>query len=326
MEETTTDGGARKKRRQVPAADKRKAHDALRQTRRNQHGLFTQGQARDAGLTRHDVYGMVGRGEVGRFTRGVFRDLAHPSTNEQRLMGNVLALGPRAFATSRSACHLYKADGVRVGTPHVGVPHGAPHRKVDAVVHQMAGLEARDIRLVDNIPCVSPEIALLTVAADISDELLEDVLVDLSCRRVTSPERVMKVLDRLGRSGRNGTVALRNVAGRWQGERLPGSVKALQLGRLLVTQGLPEPEYEIAVLTEDGEKRVDGGWPQWMIGFEYNSDRHHLTWERRRSDARRMQYLEIVGWGILPATQDDINDDAARLARAVKMRVAQRAA
>ena len=258
--------------------------------------------------------------------RGVYRDLAHPSTNEQRLIANVLFLGPSAFATSRSACRLYGADRVRAATPHVGVPHGAPHRKVDGVVHQIAGLVPKDVRVVNNIPCVSPEVALLTVADDLPADVLEDVLVDLSCRKVTSPEQVLEVLRRLGRSGRNGTVALRKVATRWDGEALPGSIKALQLGRELVRQGLPEPEYEIRVDTEDGPKFVDGGWRQWMLGFEYNSDRHHLTWERRRSDARRTQYLEIAGWGILPATQDDITDHAARLARAVRMRVAGRAA
>ena len=326
MDETSAASGERKKRRVVPAAEKRKAQEALRRIRRDQHGVFTAEQAQKAGLTYDDVYGMLKRGEVGRMMRGVFRDLGVPSTNDQRLMANVLFLGPKAFATSRSACRLYDADGVRVGAPHVGVPHGAPHRKADGKVHQIAGLEPGDIRAVNGIPCVSPEIALLTVADDIPADLLEDVLVDLSCRKVTSPEKVMKVLERMGRSGRNGTVALRKAAARWDGESLPGSVKALQLGRELVKQGLPEPEYEIRVETEDGPKFVDGGWRPWKLGFEYNSDRYHLTWERRRSDARRTQYLEIAGWGILPATQDDIADHAARLARAIKMRVAQRAA
>lgn len=314
------------KRRHVPASDKRKAHEKLRDKRRTQHGVFTMRQAYEAGLTKDDVYGMLDRKEVGRMMRGVLRDLAHPSTNEQRLIANVLFLGPRAFATSRSACQLYEADGIRVGVPHVGVPHGAPHRKADAVVHQIAGLRTGDTRLVNNIPCVSPEIALLTVADTVPPEVLEDVLVDLSCRKVTSPERVMAVLERMGTSGRNGTVALRTVATRWDGQALPGSVKALQLGRELVRQGLPEPEYEIAVETEDGVKFVDIGWRRWTIGVEYNSDRYHLTWERRRSDARRTQYLEIAGWGILPATQDDISDHAVRLARAVTRRVALRAA
>ena len=326
VDETKAAGGKRKKRRVVPAEEKRKAHEALRRTRREQHGVFTAKQALHAGLTHDDVYGMLKRGEVGRMMHGVFRDLAVPSTNEQRLIANVLFLGPQAFATSRSACDLYGAESIRVGVPHVGVPHGAPHRKVDAVVHQIAGLRDRDIRPVNNIPCVSPEVALLTVAHDVPLEVLEDALVDLSCRKVTSPAKVMEVLERMGRSGRNGTVALRKVASRWDGERLPGSVKALQLGRELVKQGLPEPEYEILVETEDGPKFVDGGWRPWKLGFEYNSDRYHLTWERRRSDARRTQYLEIAGWGILPATQDDIEDRAARLARAIKMRVAQRVA
>lgn len=315
-----------KKRRHVPVADKRKAHEALRAKRRDQHGVFTVKQAYDAGLTKDDVYGMVERHEVGRMMRGIYRDLAHPSTNEQRLIANVLFLGPKAFATSRSGCQLYQAEGIRVGTPHVGVPHGAPHRQVDAVVHQIAGLVPGDIGVVNGIPCVSPELALLTVANDIPRDVLEDALVDLSCRRVTSPERVMEVLKRMGRSGRGGTVALREVATRWDGQSLPGSVKALQLGRELVRQGLPEPEYEIRVETEDGPKFIDIGWPPWLVGVEYNSDRHHLTWERRRSDARRTQYLEIAGWGILPATQDDIADHAARLARAVRMRIARRAA
>ena len=315
-----------KKRRHVPASDKREAHEKLREQRRSQHGVFTLKQAYEAGLTKDDVYGMVDRKEVGRMMRGVLRDLAHPSTNEQRLIANVLLLGPRAFATSRSACHLYGAESIRVGVPHVGVPHGAPHRKVDAVVHQIAGLRDGDIRPVNNIPCVSPEIALLTVANDVPSEVLEDALVDLSCRKVTSPAKVMAMLERLGQSGRDGTVALRTVASRWDGERLPGSVKALQLARLLVAEGLPEPEFEIEVETAAGMKRIDLGWRHWMEGVEYNSDRHHLTWERRRADAGRTQELEIAGWGITPATQDDIDDRAVRLARAVRARVARRAA
>lgn len=305
---------------------KREAHEALRAHKRRQYGLFTMEQAYRCGLTKDDVYGMVRRGEAARVGRGVFRDLAHQPSSHQRLLGTVLLLGPRAFATERSAGWLYAVDGIRPGRPHVGIPHGAPRHRIDGTVHQMVGLQPGDIRRVDGIPCLSPELTVLTLASHLTEVALEDVLVDLSCRRLTSPEQVGAVLKRFARSGRNGVVATRTVVERWDGQSLPGSVKALQLARELVAQGLPEPEFEIEVETTTGLRRVDLGWRDWKEGVEYNSDRRHLTWERRRADSGRTQELAIAGWGITPATQEDIDGHAVRLARAIRSRLAARAA
>jgi hypothetical protein len=284
-----------------------------------QHGLHTGAQALSVGFSKQAQHRRVRSGRVEREVHGIFRDTSHPRTFHQRVLAACLSLGSRAAASHTTGGWLYGVRHCRPGNVHVTIPKGATHTSRKAIVHQMAGLRRGDTRLVDGIPVLSPEVLLITLAAVLTPDQLEDAFVDMLCRPLTTYTRVEATLNRLGRSGRNGTAALRKVLVRWSGRSLPGSIKALELGRLLVREhGFPEPVYEFPVECDGFTIHADIGWDGVDVGVEYNSDAHHSTLQEQRTDARRTKYAKIAGYELVPANQEDIDDGGALLSRALR--------
>src|SRR5436305_4667285 len=94
-----------------------------------QHGIVTLNQARDAGLTRSAVLHRVATGAWERVGTGVYRLAGSRRTWEQRLNALVLASGPVAAASHRSAAALLEIPGfVRAGVVEVVTPRPRRHR------------------------------------------------------------------------------------------------------------------------------------------------------------------------------------------------------
>ena len=294
---------------------------------RRQYSLITTDQARKAGLT----YQAIGRRQAaGRFdtvVRGLLRDAGQPVTQHQRILAAVLCHGSPAFASGRSSAYLYKADGYRGGNVSLAVAEGVHHTNRLASVQRFAGLERRDTRRVDNIPCLSPEATLLTLAPRVTFDSLEETFVDLAGRRLLTAASVENLLERHGRRGRNGVCLLRELAQRWSGVTPPATVGELKVGRLLRTHGL-RVDYQFAIDVGRGVTlHADLGLPDLpMVVVEYQSERHHSTRRAARDDATRMQLMTAVGFHVIPASADDLIDGGARLAAACLAAGAARAA
>ncbi len=94
-----------------------------------QHGLVTIGQARAAGLTRSAILHRLASGRWEPVGVGVYRLAGTPRTWEQRLNALVLASGPSAAASHRSAAALLAIPGFsRSGAVEVVTPRPRRHR------------------------------------------------------------------------------------------------------------------------------------------------------------------------------------------------------
>jgi predicted transcriptional regulator of viral defense system len=126
-------------------ASERAAHLAA-----TQHGVVSAAQCRELGVTHSTVDRRVSAGAWIREGPGVYRMAGAPRTWHGRVMAAVLAAGPDALASHRTAAHLWGLDGFQApGRVDVTVPrHARPPRRSGVIVHETVAddLAARHMR------------------------------------------------------------------------------------------------------------------------------------------------------------------------------------
>ncbi len=74
-----------------------------------------------------------------------------------------------------------------------------------------------------------------------------------------------------------------------------------RLRLLLVRFGLPRPVTQIPVHDGAGRvvRRIDMGWPQWMVAVEYDGEQHWTDPLQHAADIERLEFLATRGWTIV---------------------------
>lgn len=67
---------------------------------------------------------------------------------------------------------------------------------------------------------------------------------------------------------------------------------------LLVQAGFPRPQTQIPVYDANGHlvARIDMGWPEWMVGVDFDGAHHWTDPKQREWDAERYALLPELGW------------------------------
>jgi hypothetical protein len=79
------------------------------------------------------------------------------------------------------------------------------------------------------------------------------------------------------------------------------SPQETRLRLLLVRSGLPRPVTQIPVTNDWGRvvRRIDMGWPEWMVGAEYDGEQHWTDPAIHAEDIERLEFLAAKGWVIV---------------------------
>jgi very-short-patch-repair endonuclease len=88
-----------------------------------------------------------------------------------------------------------------------------------------------------------------------------------------------------------------------------------RLRLLLVRAELPRPVTQIPV----GRRRIDMGWPEYLVGVEYDGEQHWTDPDRYADDIERLEFLASRGWLIVRVSARHLRYDA----RGVVVRVRQ---
>jgi hypothetical protein len=275
---------------------------ALAVLARRQHGAFSRHQALALGLTRHQLDDSARTRRVERIGPGVYRMAGAPSTWEQRLLAAVLAAGPGALATHRSAAVLWGLDGARPGVVEISVPrHRRPRRRVGVrgarVDRPGAGRPGPALRHPGDRPgqdADRPRRRGPAGAAGPGGRRRDPAAADglAPARRRPGPD---------ARRGRNGTGRMRELLEERYGTTIPDSHFGRLVADLLVDAGLPAPEIEYDIRALDGRwlARADLAYPPERVAVELDSKRHHLNERAFEADPIRQNRVEIAGWTVL---------------------------
>jgi len=104
------------------------------------------------------------------------------------------------------------------------------------------------------------------------------------------------------------------------------SPQETRLRLLLVQSGLPRPVTQIPVCNERGRvvRRIDMGWPEWMVGAEYDGEQHFTNPDDYSNDIDRLEFLAAKGWAIVRVSAKQLRCRRAAVVERVRLARRQR--
>lgn len=254
--------------------------------------------------------------ELRRWCRPIFRDTYVPKdcvpSLRVRTKGAWLRSGRRGVIAGVAASALHGAQWV--DDDHV-------IEMISTSVRPQPGLVVRNEVLAnDEISwaCKLPVTSRVRTAFDLGRNLPRDEAVArldaLMHAQSFSIEVVLLLAERY--RGARGLKSLRRVLPLVDGGAESPMETWLRL--LYVDARLPTPTTQIPVCDHRGRliRMLDMGWKEYMVGSEYDGDRHQTDRGRYVRDMKVMRMLRDLGWHVMQVIKEDRPDEIVARARA----------
>lgn len=276
-----------------------------------QHGMVARWQLLELGLSEQMIKTRLRRGGLHRFHRGVFAYGHRAITVESRWMAAVLAFGPEAVLSHRSAGQLWGLVPRSKIRPEVTRPRhaaGRPH----LVIHQ-ASLPGDEVVRVRGIPVTSVPRTMFDLAGMLKEREVERAWNEMEVREYTDR---LSVSDLLGRyPGRKGSVLLAGLANR---KALPLGITRNDLEEaflaLIDRFGLPRPRMNVHVALRGKFYEIDCLWGEQRVAIELDGGGAHGSTRAFQKDRERDRILLAEGYRTARITWAQIQDTPAEVA------------
>lgn len=213
------------------------------------------------------------------------------------LTAAVLACGPDARLSHRSAAELWRIGPTAPGAIDVSVPSGSRPRRAGVRLHRRT--QFGTTRFVAGIPVADPVSVLIDLAADLPTDEVEDAVNEADRRDLIRTHRLRRVLD--GELRRPGVGRLKKIL---DAQTFSRAQNALERRFLAIVReaGLPPPDTQRRL----GRYRVDFFWPELGLVAETDSLRHHRTAAEQAVDLGRDQAHVRAGLRTLRFTHSQV--------------------
>jgi very-short-patch-repair endonuclease len=290
----------------------------IAQIARRQRGLISLEQLSGLGMDRKTAHKRVEVGLLHRVHTAVFAVGPAPLGIEGRFMAAVLACGPAAVLSHRSAAALW---GLIERSHSCPVDVMAPHRRgripmgIDA--HRDGSLATEDRTERHGIPCTTVARTLLDLAAVIPVYELRKAISEAEVLRMLDHSAV-RALIRRGR-GRRGVARLRMLMDDINPEvkRTRSEMERMFL-RLCDRAALPRPEVNAELSVAGRRLTPDFLWRDAGLIVEADSRRYHDTDSAFQHDRKREQLLQLAGWRVSRCTWEQIEREPRALAETIR--------
>jgi very-short-patch-repair endonuclease len=296
-----------------------RSESAIRRIAGDQHGVFTQLQAKASGISPSAITRRVQGGLWERVHPGVYRITGAATSIRQSFMAATLWAGDGSLLSHGPAARCWGIEGVRMGRVEVWVPSSCRKQSDAVVLHRGLRLDRADRAVLEGIPITTPTRTLIDIAGRLEDERLLTAM-ELAFRNgLTTPDRLSARLAALRRSGRAGSGRLEALLdSRALGAGAMESRLEARFWRLLLRSSVPTPVRQQWVVVENRRYRLDFAWPDRRVAVECDGWSAHGR-DRFEQDERRRADLASVGWLVLPVTWKQVveqpNAVIARLRR-----------
>ncbi len=274
-----------------------------------QHGVVALRQLVDLGLSTSAARSRVSSGRLHRLHSGVVAVGYARLTSHGHHMAAVLACGPGAVLSHRSAAAKHKLRSSQRGKIDVTAPGESGRRRAGIDPHSSV-LHPHDVAAVDDIPCTTVARTLLDLAEVLDRRGLERACEQAEVLRVFDLRALEDVLRRA--NGRHGAPRLRSLLADFAIEpvftRRELEERFLRLCR---DHGLAAPEVNAQIVLCDGALESDFVWRSQRLVAETDGRAVHLTRGAFESDRRRDQRLMLGGWRVARFTWRQLADDPA---------------
>ena len=272
-----------------------------------QHGLITRAQLRTIGISTSAIDRRLAAGDLHPLWRGVYA-VGHRALRPRAyLLAVVLAAGPGAVLSHRSAAALSCIRASASTKVEITVPDRR-RGPAGARVHH-ASLPPDQVTIIDGIPVTTVERTLLDLAAVLRPDALRHALEEAEIQARPDWRVLGELVDTA--DGRRGVRALRAILEeRSVGSRITKSHLERAFLAFLRRNALPLPQTNTHVAGYE----VDCVWPDARLVVELDSRLHanHGKFERDRA---RDRALTIAGWRVVRVTWEHIHAGEEELHR-----------
>jgi very-short-patch-repair endonuclease len=278
-----------------------------------QHGVVGRWQLRELGLGEKMIKTRIAHGGLGRLHRGVYAVGHRALTVESRWMAAVLAHGPHAVLSHRSAGQLWGLYPRGRIAPEITCP-GSKKTKRGIVAHR-GSLPSDEVVQVRGIPVTSVPRTMLDLAGTRNAREVERAWNEMEVRGYTDFLSVPDLLERY--PGRNGSLVLARLANR---KSLPVGITRNDFEdtflALIDRHGLPRPRMNVHVALRGRFYEIDCFWEDRRVAIELDGGAAHKTTKAFEDDRERDRILTAEGytptritWHQLHDKPDEVADD-----------------
>ncbi len=274
----------------------------------NNLGLLYRQSALAAGISASALDRRLATGRAVRLHAGVYRHAAAAPAPSQALLAALHAAGPGAVVSHRCAAALW-GIGAPVDQPELTVPTGRCPRLRGVVVHRTNLLPQHHVSRRAGLAVTSAERTLGDLGAVTTGRAVASSVAQALADERTTVSRLFRLIDEIGRSGRNGIGVLRRVLDDWLlGEQRPDSVLEPMMARLLRAHGVPPGRFHYAISDAEGRfvAEVDFAWPSAGVVAEVDGLSVHRSRSALQRDLARQNRVVALGWTVLRFTWHDV--------------------
>lgn len=251
-----------------------------------------------------------------RLHRDVYAPVDLTLTPRERVYAAWLWSGRRAIFVGHSAAAILGSKWIPLDAP-VEIAH--PRRPAtDGIVVRSDALADDEVEYLDGFSCTTPE----RTAFDLG-------------RRLPLDTAIIRIDALLNATPGAKPAGVAGIAGRYPGARGirrlrtaldlvdsgAESPRETRLRLLLVRAGLPRPVTQIPV----GRRRIDMGWPDCLVGVEYDGERHFTNPADYAADIERLEFLASQGWAIVRVSSRQLRYEQDRIVARVRAALASSA-
>jgi predicted transcriptional regulator of viral defense system len=264
----------------------------------SQHGVVSLGQLRSLGVGHRAVEGRLRSGRLHQVHRGVYA-VGHPLlSSEGRWTAAVLACGPGAVLSHRTAAAHWGLRPAATATVEMTVPTtNGRRRRRGIVIHRSRSLGPSEVTIHQGIPVTTPARALLDTAELVPRHQLERAVERAETLRIFDLTALRRVITE--NPTRRGSRLLAEVLDAYGHE--PGFTRSdleQLLLRLCVEHGLPRPLVNTVV----GRYEPDFLWRDQRLIVETDGHETHGTRAAFERDRARDAQLVAEGYRVVRFT------------------------
>ena len=275
-----------------------------------QHGVVARSQLMALGFGRGAINHRVGAGRLHRLHTGVYA-VGHKRVSPHgRWMAAVLACGPTALLSHRSAAFLWGILPPFAYPPDVttaGRCRGRPR-----IVLHRSRLHPDDCATRDHIPVTSVARTLLDLAEVVPQRHLARAMENAERRSLFDLTAVEQLVVRS--RGRHGLAPLTAGLRDYRPPEFTRSELEQRFLRLCEQAGVPPPAANLFIAGAE----VDMSWPDHRLVVELDGHETHRTRAAFERDRQRDTALQLAGYRVLRITHRRLRSDPAAVLGAVR--------
>jgi very-short-patch-repair endonuclease len=264
-------------------------------------GVIARPELLALGVSQRQIEWMLTCGELVHVHRGVYRHAAAPRSYDQRVHAGLVATGPDAVASHRSALVLHGARNFSADLVELSTTARSRSRRTGMIVHRTSLLERRHVCIRRGLRVTTPARTLVDAATVMAPQLVARFAQDWLANRVTRVDELNTVLDEL--PTRNGAASFRRAL---EAVDLRGadSVPEARLGVVLNAAGIPPTLHHLVTVETGDTFELDWAYPSARVGLEVDGYGIHLrSFDAFEKDRFRRNEIEVVGWHVLNFTR-----------------------